>query len=292
MIANFFQNLEQLGVEYLLISGQATVLYGAATFSEDIDLWVNPTEENRGRFLSALCASRAGYYKLTPEFTVENLQRGHGFHFVLPDVCGEVFLDVMGNPPRAGAFADAAVTARWMDTEWGKVHTVGIQPLAELKKTQRLEDYPIIGKLALAWLEQPECPRTEDDFLWALHKSTCASLNPSSTRITARWPVTPAPDCLRRSLRTRRRFSPARFSLNADFYEHRRDHSGKSERAPARKAGGDFASRGNRRVWPGKSGAPCSSLRVAISLKLDGPRDWSSRFEKYLHESGANHGGA
>lgn len=169
MIANFFQNLEQLGVEYLLISGQATVLYGAATFSEDIDLWVNPTGHNCSRFLSVLRESRACYYKLTPAFTVENLLRGHGFHFVLPDDGGEVFLDVMGNPPRAGVFADAAATAQWMDTEWGAVHTIGIKPLVELKKTQRLEDYPVIGKLALAWLNQPECHRADADFLWALH---------------------------------------------------------------------------------------------------------------------------
>ena len=43
MIANFFQSLSEHGVEYLLISGQAAILYGAATFSEDIDLWINPT---------------------------------------------------------------------------------------------------------------------------------------------------------------------------------------------------------------------------------------------------------
>ncbi len=169
MIANFFQNLERHGVEHLLISGQATVLYGAATFSEDIDLWVNPTETNRTRFLSALRDSAARYYKFTPAFTVENLEHGHGFHFVLPEASGEFFLDVMGNPPRAGAFADAAVTARWMDSEWGAVHTIGIKPLVELKKTQRLEDYPVIGRLALAWLEQPEGAGLDADFLWALH---------------------------------------------------------------------------------------------------------------------------
>jgi hypothetical protein len=168
MIANFFQNLERHTVEYLLISGQATVLYGAATFSEDIDLWVNPTEKNRAHFLSALRDSRARYYKLTPAFTVENLQRGHGFHFIVPASGGDFFLDVMGQPPRAGAFAAAAATARWMDSEWGAVHTIGIKPLVELKKTQRLEDYPVIGRLALAWLEQPEGSASDADLLWAL----------------------------------------------------------------------------------------------------------------------------
>jgi hypothetical protein len=169
MIANFFQSLDRHGVEHLLISGQATVLYGAATFSEDIDLWVNPTGKNRDCFLAALHDCQARFYKLTPPFTVENLQRGHGFHFLLPGgAADEIFLDVMGNPPRVGSFADSTATARLMETEWGAIRTIGIQPLVELKKTQRLEDYPIISKLALAWFDQPECARTAADFLWAL----------------------------------------------------------------------------------------------------------------------------
>jgi len=97
MIANFFQSLTDRGVDYLLINGQATVLYGAATFSEDIDLWIDPTPENRDRFTAALRDCRARFYKLTPELTVENLARGHGFHFLLPGgEATDVFLDVMG----------------------------------------------------------------------------------------------------------------------------------------------------------------------------------------------------
>jgi len=84
MIANFFQSLSDRSVEYLLISGQATVLYGAATFSEDIDLWINPASENRDRFTATLRDCRARFYKLTPQLTSENLSHGHGFHFVLP----------------------------------------------------------------------------------------------------------------------------------------------------------------------------------------------------------------
>ncbi len=169
MIANFFQSLERHGVEYLLISGQAAVLYGAATFSEDIDLWINPTEKNRDRFLLALHDAGARYYKLTPPLTVGNLERGHGFHFVLPgEKENEVFLDVMGSPPRTGSFTAAAATAQRIETEWGAIPTIGIKELVELKKTQRLEDYPVIGKLALTWLGLPECKTPADDLLWAL----------------------------------------------------------------------------------------------------------------------------
>lgn len=66
MIASFFRHLEQHGVRWLLISGLATILYGAATFSEDVDLWVLPTEPNFERFKAALRESQARYYKLTP----------------------------------------------------------------------------------------------------------------------------------------------------------------------------------------------------------------------------------
>ena len=59
MIANFFQSLNEGAVDYLHISGQATVLYGAATFSEDIDLWIEPAPENCERFLAALRSSGA-----------------------------------------------------------------------------------------------------------------------------------------------------------------------------------------------------------------------------------------
>ena len=168
MIANFFQSLDRHKVEYLLISGQAAVLYGAATFSEDIDLWINPTPQNCEQFLASLRECSARYYKLTPALTVANLQRGHGFHFVLPDNPDDVFLDILGNPPRTGSFAAGMAAAKTMATEWGAIPTIGLKPLVELKKTQRLEDYPIISKLALAWFSQPESTKTSEDFHWAI----------------------------------------------------------------------------------------------------------------------------
>ena len=54
-----FSSFERAGLEYLLISGQATVLYGAATFSEDVDLWIRPTSANARRLLLALADRRA-----------------------------------------------------------------------------------------------------------------------------------------------------------------------------------------------------------------------------------------
>ena len=53
------------------------------------------------RLLAALRICAARYYKLTPAFTLENLRLGHGFHFLVPATDEpEIFLDVLGAPPR------------------------------------------------------------------------------------------------------------------------------------------------------------------------------------------------
>lgn len=160
MIANFFRHLDGAGVRWLLVSGQATILYGAATFSEDVDLWVEPTAKNLELLRAALAACGARYYKLTPPVTEEYARRHHGFHFVVPDEQGTaVYLDVMGCPPRVGSFEDSHARARIFDTAWGQLRAVAIPDLVELKKTQRPHDYPIISRLALAFLrEQASVP--------------------------------------------------------------------------------------------------------------------------------------
>ena len=166
MIANFFQSLERESVAYLLISGQATVLYGAAAFSEDVDLWIEPTQANVAAFLKALKAQNARYYKLTPPLDQTYLLRGHGFHFLVPDD-PEFYLDVMGCPPRVPAFAPAMAEANMIAAEWGKIPTIGIRHLVALKMTQRLGDYPVIGQLVLRYLERTAEP-SEADCQWAL----------------------------------------------------------------------------------------------------------------------------
>lgn len=169
MIANFFQRLDEHGVDWLLISGQATILYGAATFSEDIDVWVEPSQENLSRCALALRSVGALYYKLTPTLTAEYAARHHGFHFTLPEQGGAMasFLDLMGRPPRVGAFAEARARARVFETEWGPLPTVAIVDLVELKKTQRPRDYPIISRLAVARVEQAGAGRSDEELGWA-----------------------------------------------------------------------------------------------------------------------------
>jgi hypothetical protein len=168
MIASFFRHLDEHQGEWLLVSGQATILYGAATFSEDVDLWVEPSAANLRRLAAALRASAASYYKLTPPLTAEMAARHHGFHFTIPEEDGTVmYLDVMGCPPRVGSFARAHERARTFETQWGALRTLAIPELVELKKTQRPRDYPIIGRLVLSALRDQRASVADEDLRWA-----------------------------------------------------------------------------------------------------------------------------
>lgn len=145
---NLFRSFERRGVEYLLISGQASVLYGAATFSEDVDVWIRPDPANAARLLRALADCRAKVYKLTPPLEPPFLRRGHGFHFTIPGRPQPVYLDVLGRPPRVGSFGSCLRRAQIMETGWGRLPVVSIEDLIALKETRRLYDYEVISNLA------------------------------------------------------------------------------------------------------------------------------------------------
>ncbi len=154
-----FRSFERRRLDYLLISGQASVLYGAATFSEDIDLWIRPSTENIRRLLRALASCGARIHKLTPPLTLRYMRAGHGFHFLIPAPQGPVYIDVMGRPPRSGSFARARRRAQVMDTDWGRVPVVSIEDLIHLKMTRRLVDYEVISNLTQARVSAETAPR-------------------------------------------------------------------------------------------------------------------------------------
>jgi len=175
MIKRFFQRLNYLQVAYILISGQASVIHGAATFSEDIDLWVEPTLDNWYKFLKVLKDVNAKVYKLTPPISIELIKKGHGYHFQIPsktDKIGFWFLDVMGSVPRAGTFRDCLKNVVRIKTEWGELPVMGIRDLVELKKTRRLEDYPVISNLVRIEYENLSSKRIKNnDWIWILKNS-------------------------------------------------------------------------------------------------------------------------
>lgn len=155
---NLFRSFDRFGVDYLLISGQASVLYGAALFSEGVDVWVRPTRRNLVGLSRALTDCKARVYKLTPPLTLRHVLAGHGFHFTIPGRPTPTFLDVMGRPPRVGSFAAARRRAELMQTDWGSLPVVAIADLIALKKTRRLYDYEVISSLVRIRLAQAKHP--------------------------------------------------------------------------------------------------------------------------------------
>ncbi len=172
MIKKFFRALEVNGVDYMLISGQASVLYGAATFSEDIDLWVQPTADNWKIFVKALGEVNATIYKLTPPISSEFINKGHGFHFKIPGENGgnPCFLDVMGVPPRVDSFGNCWKNVSFLHTEWGRLPVISVRDLVELKKTRRLEDYPVISNLVKIAFDT-RYNKDADELVWILQNS-------------------------------------------------------------------------------------------------------------------------
>lgn len=167
---SLFRQFERSRVDYLLISGQASVLYGAATFSEDIDIWVRPSRLNLVRLLAALAACRARVHKLTPPLTLRYGKAGHGFHFVVPAKPLPAYLDVMAKPPRVGNFDAALHRARAMATDWGVLPVVSIEDLVALKQTRRLSDYEVISNLVQVRLAEA-APPTRGLLRWGARHS-------------------------------------------------------------------------------------------------------------------------
>ncbi|MBI4615944.1 MAG: hypothetical protein HY720_20170 [Planctomycetes bacterium] len=166
---SFFRALERRGAEYLLISGQASVLYGGATFSEDFDLWVRPTKRNIEGTVRALRDVGARVYKLTPPLEPRHWRAGHAFHFRVTDA----FVDLMPRPPRAGGFVAAARRSTSLETDWGHLPVVSIQDLVEIKKTRRPADYDVITNLAGIRLRRAQADGgpTRSVLRWALENT-------------------------------------------------------------------------------------------------------------------------
>lgn len=171
MMKNFGHVLEREKVDFILIGGQASILYGAATFSEDIDLWVDPNPSNWRNFLHVLHQVNARVHKLTPPLQPSFARKGHGFHFVIP-VEGDlpIYLDVIGRPPRVGSFRSCRARSQMMDFGWGNIPVISLEDLVLLKQTRRRSDYEVISRLVRLKVEEETRDKEPSESLlrWAL----------------------------------------------------------------------------------------------------------------------------
>jgi len=190
---SLFRAFDKRHVQYLLISGQACVLYGASQFTEDTDLWIQPGARNLQAFFRAMAQVKATVYKLTPPIRPTYLRKGHGFHFRI----GDSYVDVMGKPPRVGEFRSALSRARRISTEWGNLVVAAPEDLVLLKRTNRPGDYEAISNLVRMRVSEDDKART---LYWALSNTfDIADLREYAiiaADILRRWPSRPAVRCL------------------------------------------------------------------------------------------------
>lgn len=135
-------------VRYLLMGGQACVLYGAAEFSRDCDIVILCDGENIDRLNSALLELDAILIAVPP-FETKYLDRGHAVHFRCraAEVAG-IRIDVMSKMRNAAPFEQLwSRRTTLADDAGSQIELMALEDLITAKKTQRDKDWPMLRRL-------------------------------------------------------------------------------------------------------------------------------------------------
>ncbi len=159
---------QRCDLRYLLMGGQACILYGGAEFSRDIDITISTEPEGLTAFREALAELKAETI-FVPPLDATVLQRGHACHFRChtPDTEG-LRIDVMavlrGCPP----FAELWERRTVIDLpEVGEIGLLSLPDLVRAKKTQRDKDWPMIRRLLEADIQNfRRDPDAEQPLFW------------------------------------------------------------------------------------------------------------------------------
>jgi len=150
-ILKVLSELNQSRVRYLLMGGQACVLYGAAEFSRDTDIVILADAENLNLLSVALERLQAESIAVPP-FELDYLLRGHAVHFRCqhPEA-NRLRIDVMAVMRGVAPFADLWQRRTTMEyTDGTRIDLLSLGDLVAAKKTQRDKDWPMLRRLVEA----------------------------------------------------------------------------------------------------------------------------------------------
>ena len=136
----------------VVCSGQAVVLHRLAVVSKDGDWILREDSESVSHVLGVLARHRATYRFGAP-FDLRWLSQGWSSHFEFRRGALRVRTDFFTRPPRISA---SALRRLWKEQEDRDPPFVGPVDLAQLKKTDREKDYPVIGELARLMVDPSE----------------------------------------------------------------------------------------------------------------------------------------
>lgn len=165
-------------VRYLLMGGQACVLYGGAEFSRDTDVAVSADAENLDRLKRALHELEAVCIAVPP-LALGYLTRGHAVHFRCrhPDAL-RMRIDVMSVMRGVAPFEELWRRRATVEDDSGiRMEVLSLPDLVKAKKTQRDKDWPMIRRLVEAdHVQNRENPRPEHVRFWLAESRTPAML--------------------------------------------------------------------------------------------------------------------
>lgn len=135
-------------IKSLLIGGQATILYGAAEFSRDIDFVLLLDKENITNLKSALKELKAKNIYVPP-LEIPYLERGHACHFKCETEKLKGFrIDIMTRLRGCSNFNKLWQRKKIIKHPEGfSTNIISLQDLVQSKKTQRDKDWLMIKRL-------------------------------------------------------------------------------------------------------------------------------------------------
>ncbi len=125
---DFIKELNLADVRYILVGGYAVILHGYNRTTGDLDIWVEATEENYAKLVSAL--HRFGMPVF--DMSLQNFLSPKSFDvftFGVPPVSIDILLQVKGLE-----FADVWPHSKWTEVDHTKVKLIDLESLIAAKK--------------------------------------------------------------------------------------------------------------------------------------------------------------
>ncbi len=174
-ILRMLRTLRVRNLRYLLMGGQACVLYGGAQFSKDTDIHLVADQVSLAALRLALADLKAEVIAVPP-FEEKYLELGLAVHFRCypEDELQGTRLDIMTKMRNAPPFAELWDRRTTLALEDGtEIDAVAIQDLVQIKKTRRDKDWPMIRNLVEShYANFREDPTPERTRFWLLEGRT------------------------------------------------------------------------------------------------------------------------
>lgn len=135
--------LNEAGARYLVIGGHACILHGMVRTTEDVDVLIDPSEENCRRVIEALSNLEDGAAReLSPKDILDN---------VVVKIADDVEVDVSIHAWKV-SYTEALTDAQQIEIDGITIPYLGIQTLIASKETYREQD--AIDRLRLLDLQR------------------------------------------------------------------------------------------------------------------------------------------